>query len=261
MAFQAGFGGPEHDGPVRFVLYRARPVVAISAKVLRQQKRPQDDADRDRVGVYQMGVEVSAYTVMVPLIIAALERLCLNAVVTSTLRSQILEALLAKWKKAISWEEIWGPGNTTALAGALENIGCSPMVDIDSKLRILDSLSNTLADPLVLQAFSRICLSVPDSTPVDEIADEAAKEMLKTIRSLNDIKKEELPIVLPALGNLAARPTSRLRRPIVDLLFDGLKQDVPNVPQCLSAIADLPTIPKTLRTEITTRLRTKGVRS
>ncbi len=222
--------------------------------------------DGDRSEVYLMGIEVSAYTVMVPLIIAALEKLCLNTVITPTLRNQILEALLAKWRKVVSWEEIWGPGNTTALAGALERIGCSEMADTESKLRILDSLSSSIDIPSVFQALARICLSEPDSAQVDEIAEEAALKTLKAFPSLDDVKREEREVFLPALGMLAARPnmaraserSKRSRRAAIDLLFDGLKENIPGVTQALAGVLQVRDLPEKLRTEITDRLRAKG---
>lgn len=231
------------------------------------EMKPSVTQDRDRENVYQFGVEVSAYTVMVPLIITAFEKLCLNSAASENLRKQVLESMLIKWKKVASWEEVWGPGNTTDLAGTLERIGCSDMVEAESKLSILESLKTNVTVPFVFQAAARICSSVPEMEEIDRIAEEIILKLFEAHPGLEGVKREEREVFMPALGALAERPKlspsakreKKLRSTVVELLFEGLRDDIPGIGECLIRISRLPGLPRSLRIEITTRLHSKGL--
>ncbi len=76
-----------------------------------------------------------------------------------------------------------------------------------------------------------------------------------------------MEILLPALGTFASRPrmspspdkSAKLRQTVVDVLFEGLRNDIPGVSERLARISELPHLPGTLCSEIKDRLRSKGV--
>ena len=93
------------------------------------------------------------------------------------------------------------------------------------------------------------------------------QELIDAYPGFEGVKSEDMEILLPALGTLASRPNmspskandEKLRRIAVDALFEGLRNDIVVVAESLERISHLPQIPKSLSSEITNRLRSKGI--
>jgi len=168
---------------------------------------------------------------------------------------EIVRDLAARWRKIVSGELVWGPGNAMLAVRALQDIGMHAGLDSNLRMDILKALAPRVAQIPVMQAMSRI-LQADDSPATAPAALSFGQNVLARRKPDGRYDSEDRPDILAALARVAARKSlgvsdekSRekvraFRAQVVTDLFQGATDQVPGAFDGLVQVRDAKVLPK-----------------
>jgi len=213
--------------------------------------------------VFEFGRDSEMDTVLLPEAINSAGRICLSRATSDECREQILRVLLKAWGEAAGWKVIWGPSSTEALARALGAVASSDMIPMEIKLKIGRTMKPHLAERLsVVRAIGEICSQEVSSPELDELSLSAVDEIIAEWM-VPESEDEERSIILKVLTRMVARealnPRSskvrKARERVIELLFDGLRENLDGCLDCLYKMKDCKGLTKKQRAMLEDRLR------
>jgi hypothetical protein len=218
--------------------------------------------DDDGTIRYEFGKEVDVYTVMLPMVITGLERICLAAR-NSLLQARVVSVLLERWESITSWKIIWGPLAIDAMIRALAAIGSRPEIPEGLKLQILRSVARNLVRDASLHAVASICRGNAASPAIGHIAGTVASGLLRHYVSTEPGDPDERSAYLDTLGALGAMEAlggspeagADLKAQVVRVLYDGLRDGIPRCYAALRGMAEAAGTPAGLVKDIGKKLK------
>jgi len=214
---------------------------------------------RDDELVYTLGGEVTAYTELVPGLIAGIQNVATTA--SGVLRHRALGHLLSLWRKVASGQEQLGPGNTELLLNALRAIGTLPDTEPSDRQAVVEALC--LRKDYLPTYSALVEVVVGAGKGMSETARNLAEEMLQREATDNQLTDSERLLLLRALVVLATRGklgrgARRLRERVVGAALDAEARDVEGAQELLAEVANSPGIAARLRERVAARLGSSG---
>jgi len=232
-------------------------LVSFFGKLLERQL-PEIEAtteSRDDELVYTLGGEVTAYTELVPGLVAGLQ----NVATTSggVLRHRALGHILALWRKIARGDEQLGPGNTELLLNALRTIGTLPDTEAADREAIAQALA--LRKDYLPTYAALVEVVVAAGAAMSATARKLADEMLEREATDRQLTESERLLLLRALVGLATRAklgrgAGRVRERVVGAVLDAEARDVEGAVGLLGELAAASAIPARLRKRLAARL-------
>ena len=215
----------------------------------------------DKGPVYEIGGQVDFDSATLPAAVEALERIALCPPATDALRRRIADVFLRVWRSVADWSVIWGPRSSGRLAGALGATGADARTDDDTRVRIVDALARGIERLSVLKALAGLFDVRTNTKTFNTRAVTVANRILDQWIE-PEIAPDELKAVVCAAAVVAARPeinsrtkaVRELRKRVLELLFDALRNGRDWARTPLDKMRDSATMPKNLREEIAHRL-------
>jgi len=229
------------------------------------QRKPPEEigsevATEDGV-VYVFGKETDFDTIVLPLVVRGLERICLASNTTRNLRDSVIKCLLDVWGTITQYRVIWGPLAVAALTDAIGRIGGDEQTSLPYRVHIARVLSRHVDRFTVVIAVGELFSRAGPSPELDALAIEAAGRMLEEWDVVDVTVDERLGFLLSLARTLARedldpedKHVRNLRRRAVDLYFDALKDGLLAVREALTVMKECPTLPQRQRDEIEDRL-------
>lgn len=206
------------------------------------------DVEAEGEIIYDVGAEVSAYTEMVPGVIAGLRNIATTS--PGVLREQALEVLLRTWRAIAEGELQLGPGNTAQLLEAFRAIGT--LEDLAPRLRerIADAVALRRDFLPTYRVLAELC--VAGGGAMASRAGELAEELLEREMGDQELSESEHAMVLGPLVRLATagalgRGAGRLRERIVEAAMDAQKRELEAAGDLLEELRGSSRIPKRLK--------------
>lgn len=209
--------------------------------------------------VFRLGAEATAYTEMVPLLLEGLGAICLSCE-SEVLREKIGRFLLKKWEAASTWQENWGPANTTLLLNVLGDIASRAQIEEELRADILRSLTKRMDFLPALEAIARILDAEPRSEAIGNLAGSIARHVLSEKFEQRTKREKEYEVCLDILARTAARASlgdggESLREEILRVLFDARREGCPAALGALRLLEASPYLPEAFRSEIRRRIQ------
>jgi hypothetical protein len=204
----------------------------------------------------------SAHTVLIPILVAGLARIALSGAGTDGFLEKITQGLLAQWRKVTVMEVVWSPGNVAELAAGLGRIACRRETPLYLRLDVIDALRARIVHTPVARALGEALALEESSKRMDGLSAAVATEVAELAVHRDFQEPEDRGALLSALGRIALRKNvsgeltkgEELRRKIVELLFDGLRDGIAGTREALAKIAGGAHVPKALKTQVEQRL-------
>ena len=211
--------------------------------------------DRDEV-VYALGGGVTAYTELVPSVIAGLRNIALSS--TGPLRQQALDALLDTWRQIAGGDLQLGPGNTERLLHAFRGLGTLANIADGQREAIADAVALRRDFPPVYRVLAALCVSAGAAMTDRAVA--LANELLRRDADDKALTDQERARLLDDLATLVTEAdlggqADRLRRRAVGAVLDADKRDNEHVEHVLRRLAGADAIPADLRKRLATRIQ------
>ncbi len=212
--------------------------------------------------VFIAGAEAAAYTDMIPILLAGLRNVCVNAG-SSTLRDRLVRTLMSKWREASSWRLVWGPANTLKLAEVLGEIALAPNADAELRCEIAAALAAGPDVVPLLRILERLLARDSASEAMGAVATAVGEQVLARLAPPSGDRIEMQEHVPRTLAVIAAREAlaqgdreraERLRRGILTVLYKALSNRVPGTRAALERLAASPAIRGEVQSEIRSRL-------
>lgn len=202
------------------------------------------------------------YTDFLPAVIEGLERIATAPDVTESLLDKVANRMIARWTEVSEYRVIWGPNAITRLAEALGAIGTSTRTPLYLKLSILANLRNRISNVTIAQILGRILSGPEDDEPFVRVCEEVTEELCRMAVQEDYHEREDRQAILVTLGRLAlrrklattAKRSDSLRRQVVDLLFDGLRERLAGARDALVSLAKAEVFSRPQRAQIRQRL-------
>ncbi|MDQ7779107.1 MAG: hypothetical protein RDV41_05295 [Planctomycetota bacterium] len=210
----------------------------------------------------EIGGGTEAYSTFVPTVITGLEHAALSSACSDMFRERIISNLLAKWEEITEYKIVIGPRNTILLAQTLGSIACSLSCPPHARIKITRALKKRLVHIPIIEILGKVFMVQDDSQGGTELCTEVTKELVEML-SLQDYREvEDRETLLRALARVATRPriahdrgeSDVLRRHIVDLLFQGIGDNIIGAKDLLRGLLSCDNIPKPLKKNIKDRL-------
>ena len=211
--------------------------------------------------VYVFGKETDFDTIVLPLVVRGLERICLATNTTRSLRGNIIKCLLDVWGTITQYKVVWGPLAVSALTEAIGRIGGDGHTSLPYRVHIARVLSRHVDRFSVVMSVGELFMRAGSSPELDALAVEAAGKMIDEW-DVPDVTVDERLGFLLSLARTLSRedldPEDKhvrsLRRRGNDLHFDALKGGLLAVREALTLMKECPTLPQRQRDEIEDRL-------
>ena len=228
---------------------------------------PDFDTESVDVGgerVYQLGEEIEHYTDVVPACIEGLRRVALGRATTVALRIEITDFLVGRWHAALAGEVDWGPLNIAALVDALKEIALFKRTREDQRTEIVKALCRRLRYDMNVDALGLILQAIDKPGSLATISSMIIRDQLDRRDDSGQFDDGDREVILRCLARLAGRKHLALSQPsfkslremVVDLLFDGLRDNVPGCYGRLVTLGDQSRMPRAIKTIIAKRLKT-----
>ena len=225
----------------------------------------QDACPTDEI-VYELGNEVTAYTELVPGLIAGLRNIALSS--GGALREEALATLLAAWRAIAEGTLQLGPANTEAILDALRALGTLPRREgeapaepssIDPKHReaIADALALRRDFLPTYRALADLIVAAGDAMAARAAA--LAEALLRREagdRTLTESDRVAILLVLVQLATAASLGpgAARLRERIATAVIEADKREARTAHDLLIRLAESPALPDRLRARLAARL-------
>lgn len=231
-----------------------------------EEKFPEDVVVERHTGdglVLEVSTNTAAYTDLIPVVVTGLERIALSPEITPMFREKVVESLVAKWYRTISYQVVWGPANVTLLGEVLGRIGATPETPSYLRVAVLKALKERMINMPVVESLGRVLSAPDDSDVVLELCEGITESIVGMTGHPDFSEREDREVILGALTRIAQRPrlardarkSDALRRQVSDLVFSGLADEVPGTREMLERLAGCEVVAKGLRKAITTRLK------
>jgi len=202
--------------------------------------------------------ESEAYTELIPTVIDGLTRICRRDALKESFRERIADELLDKWNDLVNFDLIWGPGTVTQLARHFGDLCTSPNVPIDLKERFLKALSRRVDNLTVAGILGDVLGSGLESRNIREQCQKITKAMLEMLEKPDYQDPEDRRMILDSLGSICARrnlagdrtENKHLRKKVIDVLVDGLYDQIDGVLATLENLSQREQMPKKYREKI-----------
>jgi hypothetical protein len=210
----------------------------------------------------EIGGGTEAYSTFVPTLIRGLRNASLAPACTDIFREKLVTELLAKWEDVTEYRVVLGPRNTIVLAEALGAVACSPHCVSHLRIAIAKALRKRIVHMPIIEILGKVFGQPDESRGLTDLCAEVSKELVEML-SLQDYQEvEDRETLLRALARVAKRATISLerkenegrRRHIVDLLFQGLEDNIFVAKDLLRELESCENLPKSLRKNIKERL-------
>jgi len=205
--------------------------------------------------VYTLGGEVTAYTELVPTLIAGLQNIATTA--TATLRTQALDSLLHAWRGIANGDLQLGPGNTERLLDALRAIGTQDCADADERATIADAVALRRDFMPVYRVLADLCVGGGETMADRAVAlADALLEREANDRHLTDSERVEHLAILAHLVAHAALGThaQRLHQRTIGTVLDADKREVEGIDDIIRQLHGAPGIPAALKKRLAARI-------
>ncbi|HPD15948.1 MAG TPA: hypothetical protein PLE19_13425 [Planctomycetota bacterium] len=198
--------------------------------------------------VYALGGEVSAYTELVPGVLAGLRNIALTS--SGVPHERAVERLIRTWREIADGSLQLGPGNTDLLLQALRDLGTLPDLPLARREAIAEAIAlrrdylptvRVLADVLVAAGSAM----APRAAAL-------AEELLHREATDRQLTANEHGILLETLVRLATaaalgRAAGRLRERIVGAVVDARNREIERAAALVRTLAQSPAIPQKLK--------------
>ena len=190
-----------------------------------------------------------------PVALEGFARIACSSSCPPAFAKDIVRDLTARWRKIVSGDLIWGPGNAILAVRALQDIGMHSGLDSNLRMEILKALAPRVAQIPVLQAMSRI-LQADDTLATAPAALSFGHNVVGRRKPDGRYDSEDRPDLLAALARVAARthlgvPGEQgvekarvFRAQVVTDLFQGAIDHVPGAFEGLVQIRVAKVLPK-----------------
>jgi len=210
--------------------------------------------DKDEI-VYELGSEVTAYTEMVPSLIAGLQNICITS--PGVVRDQALDCLLRTWRSIADQKLQLGPGNTEQLLNALHAVGTLPDIEPARREVIADAAALRRDFLPTYRVLAELIVAAGDAMAPRAAA--LARELLRREAADKQLTESEHILILQTLVRLATaaplgRSANRLRERIVGVVLDADKRELEEARKLLSLLHDSPSIPGRLKSRLAARI-------
>ncbi len=211
--------------------------------------------------MYVFGAETDFDTIVLPLVVRGLERICMCPATTRSLREHIIDCLLNAWGEVVNYRIVWGPLAIDALTRTLCRVAAHPDTSLPYRVQIVRVLSRHLERFSVVQSLGQVFHQSGPADELDELAVECAQEMID-VWTAPDVNEDERAAFLLSLARTMSRehlpPDDKqvraLRRRTIELLFDALKDGVFEVREALLIMKQCPSLPDRQKAAIQDRL-------
>jgi len=205
--------------------------------------------------VYELGGEVTAYTELVPGLIAGLRNIATSS--GGVLREQALATLLATWRGIAEGRLQLGPGNTEALLEAFRALGTLPHIEAKHRETLADALA--LRRDFLPTYRARADLAVAAGDAMAARAAALAEELLRREAGDRQLTEADRGTVLQVLVQLATAASlgpgaGRLRERITSVVIEADKRELTAARDLLVRLAESPALPDRLRARLAARL-------
>ena len=205
--------------------------------------------------IYALGGEVTAYTELVPTLIAGLQNLAASS--AGMLRGQALDGLLRAWRRIAAGELQLGPGNTERLLDALHAIGTLPDIGTAHREAIADAVALRRDFEPTHSVLAELCVAAGDAMADRAVAlADALLAREANDRQLTDSERVELLAILVRLVAAASLGShaGRLRERVAGAALDADKREIEGIADLLAQLHGAPGIPAALKTRLAARL-------
>lgn len=212
--------------------------------------------------IYEFGREVEFDTVVLPAVIKGLERICLAKRTTKNLRETIVMKLLDAWGKVSGYKVVWSPLSVETVASALGKIGCHPGTALPYRIHIGRILRHQINRLSVVRSIGEMLRTGEGDPELDELAIEVGYEIVEQWTG-PEVSPEERGAVIHSLACIASvdrldakrKDVRALRERVIELLYEGLRDNLPNMRPPLEMMRDCKGITKTQRRELDERIQ------
>jgi len=212
--------------------------------------------------VYEFGREVLFDTRVVPAVVQGLERICVSPCATLAVREEVVKELMVLWEGVSNVRVVWGPGAVEALIRAVASAARCPEVGPEVRVRLGRSLLRFLNKVGVVRSIGEICAMPHVSEHLAELSLEAAEKLLSEWERSEQQDDERRAALLRSLGQIAANTSldkddervKRMRENVLDVLFRGLREGVPEVKDPLELLRNCPALTQAQRDAVAERL-------
>jgi hypothetical protein len=209
---------------------------------------------RDDEIVYNVGAEVTAYTELVPGLLAGLRNIAATS--AGVLRAQALDRLLRTWRAIAEGSLQLGPANTELLLGALHAIGTLPGLPPGERAAIADAVALRRDYLPTCRVLAELCIAAGRAMASRAAA--LAEQLLQRDATEKQLTETERGTILATLVRLATtgalgRKAAPIRERVVGAVADAEKRGLARASELLGELAASPAIPERLKKRLGTR--------
>jgi hypothetical protein len=213
--------------------------------------------------VFSFGGELEIDTELIPASISAIQNVVLSPVISESLRNDIIQRLIKRWKECASFKIQWSPGNVSKLTTLLGVIGSSDIVSHRQRVFIAQNLSAKIYDIIVMKAIAEIIVKDKRTPQLDKLARIICLRLLKNIEQENELTFEDRETYLKIICTLVMRGrfdenekrSKAILARAVDEIFIGLRLAVPDLLKYVIRIRDEADIPEEVKKRVTDQLK------
>lgn len=190
-----------------------------------------------------------------PVALAGISRIARAPGCPASFARELTRDLIARWKKIMNGELIWGPANSMLTVKALQEIAALPAIPDDLRLEVLKALAPRITQIPVMHAIAGI-LAANDTGSTAAAALSVGLNILGRRRSDGRYDAEDRPDILAALARVATRAmlgtidakgkakARSFRQQVTEDLFQGATDLVPGAFDSLLKLRDAKVLPK-----------------
>ena len=233
-------------------------------RALMDKRLPENISREIQVGttkIFELDIKTTAYSDLLPVLIAAMRRLAMAEATSNALRKSILDYLKQKWQQLVEYKIIWGPKSTMDLAETLHDLCLHSGVDLVDKSALAESLYQKIDIFTITELLTSIC-EQQSVGRLPEVAEKIGYKLLEFARNDEYKSAEDREIIMRCIGRMVAaeklasghKASENMREKLLYILFDGLREQIFGVNNILQGLATSPFLSKRLQKEIQRRL-------
>ncbi|MCW8132998.1 MAG: hypothetical protein KIS92_21805 [Planctomycetota bacterium] len=200
-----------------------------------------------------------------PVALAGLSRIVRSTSCPTNFVKELTRELIARWKKIINGDLVWGPANAMLAVKALHEIGAQSSVNDEVRMEVLKALAPRIGQIPVMGAIASI-LHANDTEPTSLAALTVGLNILGRRTPDGRYDAEDRPDILKCLAKIAARKalgptdprgrekTRNFRKQVVEDLFQGTTDHVTGAYEGLSLLRDAKVLVKEDQEQLERRL-------
>jgi hypothetical protein len=213
--------------------------------------------------VLHFGRETTAYTDMIPRILAGLGRMMNAPKTPDPLFEAIAVELVKLWAEITEYRRVWAPAATIALARLLGEIALGTRRGDRMADEIADLLSRKLILLPVMQVLSRLAMVRRDSERMDLIALKAFNELAKRLNEEPAPDATERRQIIETMAAISKRDRigerekdiEHARKVVIESAFDAMRDKMFAARLILEDLAKSESLGESMRADISRRLK------